>query len=153
MSQLYQLLSSFKKTYLFYSIFGQICVTWFLMESKLTGPGSLKICILIPILTFLGNFVISFGFFFKLYTLPPESLTLMISPWLIWSFIWVSNPAGNYMFKVSNANTRTRCEICSKLTKRQQNGIGIFLVSLLLTLKIFHTLVYCLYCQLWAGNL
>ena len=27
-----------------------------------------------------------------------------------------SNPAGNYMFKVNNGNTRTRCEICSKLT-------------------------------------
>ena len=27
-----------------------------------------------------------------------------------------SNPAGNYMFKVNNRNTRTRCEICSKLT-------------------------------------
>ena len=25
-------------------------------------------------------------------------------------------PAGNYMFKVNNKNTRTRCEICSKLT-------------------------------------
>ena len=25
-------------------------------------------------------------------------------------------PAGNYMFKVKNSNTRTRCEICSKLT-------------------------------------
>ena len=24
--------------------------------------------------------------------------------------------AGNYMFKVNNKNTRTRCEICSKLT-------------------------------------
>ena len=24
-------------------------------------------------------------------------------------------PAGNYMFKVSKRNTRTRCEICSKL--------------------------------------
>ena len=27
-----------------------------------------------------------------------------------------TNPAGNYMFKVNNRNTRTRCEICSKLT-------------------------------------
>ena len=36
------------------------------------------------------------------------------------------NPAGNYMFKVNNRNTRTRCEICSKLTN--------------LTLNIFHTL-------------
>ena len=25
-------------------------------------------------------------------------------------------PAGNYMFKVNNRNTGTRCEICSKLT-------------------------------------
>ena len=27
-----------------------------------------------------------------------------------------SIPAGNYMFKVNNRNTRTKCEICSKLT-------------------------------------
>ena len=26
------------------------------------------------------------------------------------------NPAGNYMFKVNNRNTRARCEICLKLT-------------------------------------
>ena len=26
------------------------------------------------------------------------------------------DPAGNYLFKVNNKNTRTRCEICSKLT-------------------------------------
>ena len=25
-------------------------------------------------------------------------------------------PAGNYMFKVNNRNTRARCEVCSKLT-------------------------------------
>ena len=29
-----------------------------------------------------------------------------------------SIPAGNYMFKVKNRNTRTRCEICSKLTRK-----------------------------------
>ena len=27
-----------------------------------------------------------------------------------------NTPAGNYMFKVNNRNTRARCEICSKLT-------------------------------------
>ena len=32
-------------------------------------------------------------------------------------------PAGNYMFKVNNRNTRTRCEICSKLTIRHQNDV------------------------------
>ena len=28
---------------------------------------------------------------------------------------WVNYPVGNYMFEVNNENTRTRCEICSKL--------------------------------------
>ena len=29
---------------------------------------------------------------------------------------WVKTiPAGNYMFKVNNGNTRTKCELCSKL--------------------------------------
>ena len=32
------------------------------------------------------------------------------------SWIKIITPARNYMFKVSNRNTRTRCEICSKLT-------------------------------------
>ena len=43
-------------------------------------------------------------------------------------------PAGNYMFKVNNRNTRTRCEICSKLTikipeRRQWRRSGIFIVN------------------------
>ena len=38
-------------------------------------------------------------------------------------------PAGNYMFKVNNRNTRRRCEIYLKIC-----------LFLLLTLKIFHTL-------------
>ena len=33
-------------------------------------------------------------------------------------------PAGNYMLKVNNRNTRTRCEICSK-----SNNKGIFIVN------------------------
>ena len=50
-------------------------------------------------------------------------------------------PAGNYMFKVNNRNTKTRCEICSKLTiktpeRRQWRRSGVFVV----TLNIFHTL-------------
>ena len=31
-------------------------------------------------------------------------------------FHLLTNPAGNYMFKVNNRNTRARCEICSNLT-------------------------------------
>ena len=48
------------------------------------------------------------------------------------------------MFKGNNRNTRTRCEICSKLTI-QQRCIGVVLVSLMLTLNIFHTLFCCFY--------
>ena len=61
------------------------------------------------------------------------------------------SPPGNYMFRVNNRNTRTRCEICSKLTiktpQRPQWGRSsvfivrfehishLFLVLLLLTLS------------------
>ena len=42
-------------------------------------------------------------------------------------------PAGNYMFKVNNINTRTRCEICSKLTittpGRHWRRSGVFIVN------------------------
>ena len=43
-------------------------------------------------------------------------------------------PAGNYMFKVNNTNTRARCEICSNLTKntleqRQWRRSGVFIVK------------------------
>ena len=43
-------------------------------------------------------------------------------------------PAGNYMLKVNNRNTRTRCEICSKLTiktpeRRHWRRFGVFLVN------------------------
>ena len=41
-------------------------------------------------------------------------------------------PAGNYMFKVNNRNTRTRYEICPKLTikipERRGRRSGIFIV-------------------------
>ena len=63
-----------------------------------------------------------------------------------------ANPAGVYLLKVNNRNTRTSCEICSKLTikipkRRQWRRSGIFilnfehishfvLVFLLLTLKM-----------------
>ena len=53
------------------------------------------------------------------------------------------NPAGIYLLKVNNRNTRTRCKICSKLIKiperRHWRGPGVshpVLVFLLLTLKM-----------------
>ena len=47
-------------------------------------------------------------------------------------YIWQEakdNPAGNYMFKVNNRNTRTRCKICSKLTIKISLSV-IFLLTL-----------------------
>ena len=32
-----------------------------------------------------------------------------------WSFLGIANPAGNSLLKFNNRNTRTRCEVCSKL--------------------------------------
>ena len=51
--------------------------------------------------------------------------------------IRVVTQPGNYMFKVNNRNTRTRCEICSKLTtktpkRRQWRHISHFVVLFLL---------------------
>ena len=40
----------------------------------------------------------------------------------------INCPTGNYMFKVNNRNTRTRCEICSKLTIARRHS-GIFIVN------------------------
>ena len=44
------------------------------------------------------------------------------------------HPAGNYLFKVNNRNTRTRCEICSKLTIKKPEQChwrcsGLFIVN------------------------
>ena len=44
-------------------------------------------------------------------------------------------PAGIYLLKGNNRNTRTRCEICSKLTmmtreRRQWRCSGVFIVNL-----------------------
>ena len=62
-------------------------------------------------------------------------------------------PAGIYLIKVNNRNTRTRWKICSKLAKRHQNDAnGVVKMSLLLTLNIFHILFQCFYCELWTCN-
>ena len=39
------------------------------------------------------------------------------------------NPAGIYLLKVNNRNTRTRCEICSKLTIKIPERHCVVLVS------------------------
>ena len=61
--------------------------------------------------------------------------TLSKVHWL--QLAWVSSchfPAGNYMFKVNNKDTRTTCEICSKLTiktpeRHHRRSSGVFIVN------------------------
>ena len=36
--------------------------------------------------------------------------------------LYICIPAGIYLLKVNNRNTRTRCEICSKLTIKTPEG-------------------------------
>ena len=48
--------------------------------------------------------------------------------------LWPTFPAGNNMFKINNRNTRTRCEICSKLTiktpeRRHWHRSAVFTVN------------------------
>ena len=45
-------------------------------------------------------------------------------------FAYTNIPAGIYLFKVNNRNTRARCEICSKLTiKTPERGVFRWSVS------------------------
>ena len=48
----------------------------------------------------------------------------------------------NYLLKVKNRNTKTRCEICSELTIKtlERDANGVILGFVLLTLNIFQTL-------------
>ena len=40
-----------------------------------------------------------------------------------------TTPTGNYMFKVNNRNTRTKCEICSKLIVNFTPRSSVFIVN------------------------
>ena len=55
-------------------------------------------------------------------------------------------PFGIYLPKVNNRNTRTRCEIYSKIKIKRPERRHDMLVSFLLILNIFHTLFQCFYC-------
>ena len=60
-----------------------------------------------------------------------NSLTLVSTSYYL---IKIRSPASNYMFQVNNRNTRTRCEICSKLTIKTPERCkwrrpGVFIVN------------------------
>ena len=47
-----------------------------------------------------------------------------------------SYPVGIYQFKVNNRNTRTRCDICSKLIVNFEHISHLVLMFLLLTMNM-----------------
>ena len=56
----------------------------------------------------------------------------------------INNLGGIYLLKVNNRNTRTRCEICSKLTiktleQKHSRRSGVFLVDFEHNSHIIHT--------------
>ena len=74
------------------------------------------------------------------HTYPTVKLTLQkYRKQFCWRFfisgVWnVKNPAGNYILKLNNKSTRTRCEICSKLTiktleRRRWRRSDVFIVN------------------------
>ena len=67
----------------------------------------------------LCNFVTIIGNFFSTHNFVEHLRTAFLS-------LLSSSPDGNYMFKVNHRNTRTRCEICSKLTTKTP---GVFIVN------------------------
>ena len=71
----------------------------------------------------------------------PENLGYILNEWSYTFF-----PAGIYLFKVNNRNTKAICEICSKLTiktKRTTSMTLIFCLYLLLTMNRFNRLFWC----------
>ena len=80
------------------------CLFFFTFLSK-----QMNFCV---VLSFLGQYSLP---------IPPKNLVPWCVQWfgkvtLVWNGLRkVQIPAGNYMFKANNTNTRARCEICSKL--------------------------------------
>ena len=74
-------------------------------------------------------------FSYNIKILPIYCLSILHTVNITYCFsIYYYYPAGNYIFRVNNRNTRTRCETCSKLTiktpeRRKWRRSGVFIVN------------------------
>ena len=89
-----------------------------------------------------------------------RALTFYGFPFIESRFYWcpfvknicTKSTAINYLFKVNNESTRTSCELCSKLTSKNQDGVTVVVqMSLYLTLNIFLALYLCYYYWFWVN--
>ena len=84
---------------------------------------------------FSSHFVLIFILYFVLMFLhfAQKCLWLVNAQYIFHSLMSFSfcfiNPSGIYLLKVSNRNTRARCEICSKLTIKTHTRSGVFIVK------------------------
>ena len=65
-------------------------------------------------------------------TLTPDILQTKLSIFVVHFlliFLLHNYPAGHYMLKVNNRNTRARCKICSKLTIKTPERLIVFIVN------------------------
>ena len=135
-------LTAFSCSFVFMWPFRGMLYWMFTVDNKDTVIFSLDVILLPLLLTLLISVTVSTlkqCFYIQLWTIYWGNCLQCLYCWLI---------AGNYIFKVDNANSRTRCETWWKLTIKiperrlsTPSAIGVVLVSLLLTLNIFHTLL------------
>ena len=109
------------------------------------------VVLLLPIIAIiLVNFVflewIDFRYFIVIMIMERDTTKGLFRNHLLWhycpySFVvpFTTYPAANYIFKVDNKNTRTRCEIYLKLTLKTLEWYQW-------RLNMFHTLLVCFYC-------
>ena len=86
----------------------------------------------LPLLNTLSQMFLDLQNFLKCFSIMHMKVDCIIK----WSALFIRKkiPAGIFLFKVNNRNTRTRCEICSKLTintpeRRQWRRSGVFIVN------------------------
>ena len=87
------------------------------------GMGVIQAQCIFPLSAGIFNFYLEFQ---KSAVSPLKKQTHQHPPHKKTDFTAPPYPAGNYMFKINNRNTRTRCEICSKLTIKTPNGSRSF---------------------------
>ena len=67
-----------------------------------------------------------------------------------YSIMKAAYPNGNYMFKVSNRNTRTRRYVCSKFKDTRTTSLLPLKLSFLMISRGIVVSFWCLYCWLWT---
>ena len=83
-----------------------------------------------------------------------SELSILGKCWKIFTGISENNSfqAGNYMFKVNNRNTRTRCEWCSKITIKKPERCHCFSADIAQVLTTASTLSHAVFEKAYRGS-